>query len=453
MKTSARFFGQLLLAVPGILGAITVDINDAESVKAAASLVAEDLLTSFYHGNEPGQTPGVFDDTHYYWWSGSALWATLLDFRARTGNTSYDDIVLQALQWQVGQGYDYLPANWSATEGNDDQSLWAQAALTATQTNFTEPADAEAQWLGLAQNVFDEQSDDARRVDDGDSTCNGALRWQIFTFNTGYNYVNTLANGLYFSVGAQLAWLNDNKTASDEAIKTYDALTSIGLVTDDFAAYDGVAVPECDSINKLQFSEAAGILLQGAAYTYNYTSDDVWKTRIDGYLSHIMDTFFKDGVAFESACESSGNCNTDMLLYKGILHRSLAWTMKLAPYTAATILPVLKSSAAAAVSTCTGGDNGRMCGFSWTNGTFDSSTAGAQTSVLSALVSVLDLIDVASSGSGSGSGSGSAGSSSSSGSSSGGSSNSSTTQGSMGTNFGVSVSALLGGLAVAGLMA
>lgn len=163
-------------------------------MKAAAALVAEDLLTSFYHGNEPGQTPGVFDDTHYYWWSGSALWATLLDFRARTGNTTYDDIISQALQWQVGQGYDYLPANWSASESNDDQSLWAQAALTAAQTNFTEPADSEVQWLSLAQNVFDEQSDDARRVDDGDSTCNGALRWQIFTFNNGYNYVNSELN-------------------------------------------------------------------------------------------------------------------------------------------------------------------------------------------------------------------------------------------------------------------
>lgn len=163
-------------------------------MKAAAALVAEDLLTSFYHGNEPGQTPGIFDDTDYYWWSGSALWATLLDFRARTGNTSYDDIILQGLQWQVGQGYDYLPANWSASEGNDDQSLWAQAALTAAQTNFTEPADAETQWLGLAQNVFDEQTGDARRVDDGDSACNGALRWQIFTFNNGYNYVNSELN-------------------------------------------------------------------------------------------------------------------------------------------------------------------------------------------------------------------------------------------------------------------
>lgn len=56
------------------------------------------------------------------------------------------------------------------------------------------------------------------------------------------NRAPAITNALYFSNGAQLAWLNDNKTASDEAIKTYDVLTSIGLVTDDFAAYDGVTV-------------------------------------------------------------------------------------------------------------------------------------------------------------------------------------------------------------------
>lgn len=83
---------------------------------------------------------------------------------------------------------------------------------------------------------------------------------------------SAISNALYFSLGAQLAWLNDNKTASDEAIKTYDLLTSIGLVTDDFDVYDGLTVPECDSINKFQFSYVAATLLEGAAYTYNYVS-------------------------------------------------------------------------------------------------------------------------------------------------------------------------------------
>ncbi|ETS78390.1 hypothetical protein PFICI_10452 [Pestalotiopsis fici W106-1] len=450
MKSSAALLQQLLFAASGVLGAITVDINDAESVKAAAALVADDLLT-FYHGDETGETPGIFDDEDYYWWSGSVLWGSLLDLRARTGNMSYDDVIFQGLQWQTGTGYDYLPANWSASEGNDDQSFWAQAALLAAQTNFTEAADAEAQWPILAQNVFTEQSFTERRVSDDNTACDGALRWQIFTFNSGYDYVNSIANGLYFSTGAQLAWLNDNKTASDEAIKTYDLLTDIGLVTDDFDVYDGVQVTGCDSVNKVQFSYAAATLLQGAAYTYNYTGDETWKNRIDGYLDNILETFFQDGVAIEPACESSESCNTDMYFFKGILHRSLAWTMKMAPYTADTILPVLKTSAAAAVSTCTGGDNGRMCGFTWSNGTFDISNAGAQSSVLGALVSVLEFTNVASTGS-SASGSGSSGS----GSSSTGSSSSNTTNTddkSMGTNFGISFSAIVGGLTIAALFA
>lgn len=452
MKFSAGLLQQLLFAVPGVLGAITVDINDAESVKAAAALVADDLLT-FYQGDELGETPGILNYDDYYWWTGSVLWGSLLDFRARTGNTTYDDVIFQGLQWQVGDNNDYLPRNWTATEGNDDQGLWAQAALVAAQTNFTEAADAQAQWPAIAQNVFTEQSSDERRVSDSDTACDGALRWQIFTFNNGYNYVNTISNALYFSLGAQLAWLNDNKTASDEAIKTYDLLTSIGLVTDDFDVYDGLTVPECDSINKFQFSYVAATLLEGAAYTYNYTGgDDTWKTRVDGHVSNILSIFFPDGVAVEPSCESIETCTSDMYFFKGILHRSLAWTMKMAPHTADTILPVLKTSAVAAVSTCTGGDNGRMCGFAWSNGTFDVSNAGAQSSVLGALVSVLEITDVASSGSsGSGSSSSGNGSSSSSGSSS---SNSTSTDGkSMGTNFGISFSALFGALTIAALFA
>lgn len=94
-------------------------------------------------------------------------------------------------------------------------------------------------------------------------------------------------------------------------------------------------------------------------------------------------------MAFEAACEEAERCNTDMKFFKGILHHSLATTMWLAPHTADTILPVLKSSAKAAVEHCTGGDSGRMCGFSWVADKFDASSAGAQTGVLSALVSVM----------------------------------------------------------------
>lgn len=79
-----------------------------------------------------------------------------------------------------------------------------------------------------------------------------------------------------------------------------------------------------------------------------------------------------------------------MLSFKGYVHRWMAQTTQVAPYTAEKILPVLKTSATAAVAQCTGGSNGRTCGFSWSSGTFDGSVGAGQTmNVLGAATSLL----------------------------------------------------------------
>lgn len=81
-----------------------------------------------------------------------------------------------------------------------------------------------------------------------------------------------------------------------------------------------------------------------------------------------------------------------MLAYKGFLHRWMAYTAKLAPSTAERIMPLLMSSTKAAVAQCTGGDNGRQCGFHWTSGKFDNLLGvGQQMNVLGALSSLLAL--------------------------------------------------------------
>jgi mannan endo-1,6-alpha-mannosidase len=79
-----------------------------------------------------------------------------------------------------------------------------------------------------------------------------------------------------------------------------------------------------------------------------------------------------------------------MLSFKGYVHRWMAQTTQLAPYTTSQILPVLKTSATAAFAQCTGGDNGRTCGFRWSSGTFDGSVGAGQTmNVLGAATGLL----------------------------------------------------------------
>lgn len=121
------------------------------------------------------------------------------------------------------------------------------------------------------------------------------------------------------------------------------------------------------------------------------TSDHIWLDRINGLLDGIERVFFVDGVAYEPACEG-GVCNADMLTYKGFLHRWMGYTAQLAPSTSDRIMPLLMNSTKAAVAQCTGGDNGRQCGFHWTSGKFDGVLGvGQQMNVLAALSSLLVL--------------------------------------------------------------
>jgi mannan endo-1,6-alpha-mannosidase len=76
--------------------------------------------------------------------------------------------------------------------------------------------------------------------------------------------------------------------------------------------------------------------------------------------------------------------------FKGYLHRWYATITQVAPYTAERIMPILRSSTTAAINQCTGGANGRQCGFKWNIGGFDGSLGAGETmNVLGAVSSLL----------------------------------------------------------------
>ncbi|KAI0407552.1 family 76 glycoside hydrolase [Xylaria palmicola] len=371
--------------------ALQVDLNSKESIKKAAAQVAEDLL-KYYHGHEPGRIPGVLPgpppDGDYYWWEGGAMWGTLLDYWHWTGDETYNNVTYDSLLFQAGPNRDYADKNWSFSLGNDDQAFWGMSALIAAETKFRDPPPDQAQWLALAQAVWNQQTSEKLR----DGGCGFGLRWQAVSLNPGFSYKNTIANGCFFNIGARLARYTNNDTYMDWNIRTWDWLVDVKYIDKKWNVYDGADVSNnCTDIVKQQFSYNAGVLLQGAAYIWNYTSDQLWLDRINGLLDGIERVFFIDGVAYEPACEA-GACTADMLTYKGFLHRWMAYTAKLVPTTSARIMPLLRSSTKAAVAQCTGGDNGRQCGFHWTSGKFDGLLGvGQQMNVLAALSSLLVL--------------------------------------------------------------
>ncbi|KAI0171419.1 glycoside hydrolase family 76 protein [Pestalotiopsis sp. NC0098] len=346
----------------------------------------------YYKGNQSGQTPGILPGPppagDYYWWEGGALWGTMIDYWHLTGDSTYNDVVTQALLWQVGPNQDYMPPNVTASLGNDDQGFWGMTAMQAAEENFPDPPKDQPQWLALAQAVFNTQADPGRH----DNTCGGGLRWQIPFSNNGYNYKNSIANGCFFNLGARLARYTNNETYANWAETTWDWVRSVGFMDDQYNIYDGAHVEtNCTDINRAQFSYNNGVYLLGAAYMYNYTNgNDTWKERLDGLIDGTFRVFFPNDIAFEIACEEHMTCTTDMLSFKGYVHRWMSTITQIAPYTADKILPVLKTSATAGIGQCTGGDNQRTCGFGWAEGTFDGSVGAGQTmNVLGAISSLL----------------------------------------------------------------
>ncbi|KAL7623554.1 hypothetical protein AAE478_007237 [Parahypoxylon ruwenzoriense] len=380
----------LWLAPTAVLGALEVDLDSPESIRNAARLVAYDLM-SYYHGNESGHVPGILPgpppDGDYYWWQGGALWGTMVDYWHFTGDETYNNVTYEAMQFQVGENRDYAPRNWTLSLGNDDQSFWGMSAMLAAENKFRDPPPDQPQWLALAQAVWNEQAGPDRR----DDTCGGGLRWQIFRGNRGYDYKNTIANGAFFNMGARLARYTRNDTYAKWATDTWDWIMSVKYIDADWNVFDGGHVPfNCTDVNRQQYSYNAAVLLLGAAYMYDYTNQSKeWEDRVSGLVDGIERVFFQNGTAYEPSCEG-GYCTTDMLSFKGYLHRWMAVTTQVAPFVSSRILGLLKTSTAAAVSQCTGGDNGRMCGFHWTTGVFDGKTgAGQQMNVLGALSSLL----------------------------------------------------------------
>jgi mannan endo-1,6-alpha-mannosidase len=220
-------------------------------------------MMKYYTGNNTGDNPGNLPSP-YYWWEAGAMFGTMVEYWYYTNDTSYNDVVEQALISQVGTDDNYMPENQTKSEGNDDQGFWGMAAMSAAEMNFQNPPSTEPQWLALAQAVFNTM---AYRWDN--TTCGGGLRWQIYTWNAGYTYKNSIANGCFFNIAARLARYTGNQTYADWAEQTWDWVYDIGLISDSYQVFDGTSDTEnCTSIDRIQFSYNQGIYLFGAAMMY-----------------------------------------------------------------------------------------------------------------------------------------------------------------------------------------
>ncbi|KAF2111056.1 putative glycosyl hydrolase [Lophiotrema nucula] len=382
--------GFLSLALPlvfGVAGALDIDVNSADSIKSAAKTFADSIVT-FYNSRLEGQAVGIFDDPYFFWEDGAA-WNALIEYSSLTGDKQYNKIVAAALNAQSSDDLNFMPPNQTKTLGNDDQAVWALAALTAADTGFGEKP-ASGEWIDYAKNVFDNQ---VLRWDD--TSCGGGLKWQIFSFNSGYNYKNSLTNGAFFLLSSRLALATGNKTYSDWAEKSFEWAKTIGLVSDTYSVYDGTDDQmNCSQINHIQWSWDLGVYTEGAAALYNFTNgDSKWKDAVTGFAN--AGTVFQDEstkVLSEVACESNGKCDTDQRAFKGLLARSLARAAVYAPFVASNLTPAVQASGKAAAAACSGKGVNLKCGMKWTEANESKDVTSVKENGLSEALSAFEAV-------------------------------------------------------------
>ncbi|KAB8292440.1 hypothetical protein EYC80_008163 [Monilinia laxa] len=365
---STKLSRALVLALPILqsVSGLTLDTSDPTSIKNAARTIAYGLM-KYYTGNVTN-TPDTIAvlPAPYYWWEAGAMWGSMIDYYHYTGDSSYNDVTTQALESQVGPLFDYMMPNHQKDEGNDDQAFWGFATMSAAEKNLPEPSNTGGfTWVQLTENLWNTQ---AARWDT--SSCGGGLKWQIFSFNNGYTYKNSVSNGAFFQLSARLARYTGNQTYADWAEKVYDWTTKIGLIDSDFNVFDGADDTKgCTDPNEITWTYNNAIFLYGSAVMYNHTTDSAWKSRTESFLKASANFFTSDNVMYEQACETVGTCNNDQYSFKAYLSRFMWATTQMAPFTKSTITTYLTKSASAAAGVCTGDAN--ACGAKWYTGSSD----------------------------------------------------------------------------------
>lgn len=214
---------------------------------------------SNYTGNIPGKIPNVA------WWVGGALFDIMIQYWYFTGDDSNNPAIRQGMYHQRGDRNDFLPANYTSYLGNDDQSVWGLAAMTAAELGFSQDPSMPS-WYTLAENVFNSQ---IHRWDT--NNCDGGLRWQFFPYMKGYDVKDSGSNGQLFQLAARLGRYTDNETYTEWAEKIWDWSADTALIdTDNWVISNEVTVQsDCEARSTLPWSINYGAYLGGVAYMHN----------------------------------------------------------------------------------------------------------------------------------------------------------------------------------------
>lgn len=115
----------LLATLPLAAAQLDLDITSPQSIKQNAKSIATSLVKIYTDYLEiPGVgIPGLLP-APYYWWESGGMFGTLLSYWHVTGDSQWNDLITEAMLFQVGPDQSYMPPNQTKSLGNDDQAFW-----------------------------------------------------------------------------------------------------------------------------------------------------------------------------------------------------------------------------------------------------------------------------------------------------------------------------------------
>lgn len=361
-----------LLPFIAAIHAIALDTLKKDSVCSAAKAIVDGEF-NYYEGLQYGGTVGTFQPP-YYWWHAGEAFNGMIDYFTFCDpqNSTLQSLLLRALYSQQGANHDYMPANQTNIEANDDQCMWGMAIMQAAERHYP-VSKGQSDWADLADNIWSSMSP---RWDT--DNCNGGLRWQISSSKAGYNYKNLIANGCFFQLLSRLAKFSGDQKYVDAANKVWDWLQNdISLVSGDgnggLKVEDGANIVngKCSQYDTTEWLYNSGVIAAGTAYMYNHTGDSKWLDSTKRLVQHASTLFFQNAIMYEPACMTKGNCNNDQRAFRSLLSRCLGLVSVVAQSTTVQIRPLLQKSAQAAAQSCSGGTDRVTCGQDWSKSGWD----------------------------------------------------------------------------------
>lgn len=198
------------------------------------------------------------------------------------------------------------------------------------------------------------------------------------------------------------------------ADKTWHWLSKVNYLDEkNWQVYLGALVENnCGNVTKEVYTIDLAGLTEGAAFMYNYVSwnlpceealchseliidlaktngSSTWQDRVTKLSTSFLDTFFLEDTLFEPFCEEPDLCRWFTSTYKGLSTRWLAVTTQMAPFTSASILTALRSSAESIISKCAGDEVGSHCNYSRRNSYSRQDDAMEAMAVLAAVSNLL----------------------------------------------------------------